>query len=140
MKYVALAIAALLTAGLPATAADLRVRIVDLRSTEGEVHIALYDSAARFPKPDGLKEDTVLKADGGGVTAVFRDLSPGVYAAATYHDENGNGQFDQGMLGLPLEGYAFSNDVQPILAAPDFRSASVPLPEQGTEIVIRMRY
>lgn len=139
MMRLVLIVGVLLAAG-PVRAADLLVHIVDLRSGEGEVHIALYDSADRFPTPDGPREKAVVKAAGSNATTVFRDLPPGTYATATYHDENGNGHFDQGLLGVPLEGYAFSNDVRPVLAAPDFRSAAVPVPEGGREVVIRMRY
>lgn len=139
MRILATAVAFLLAAGTVA-AADLKIRVIDIRSAEGNVHIALYDTPSRFPKPDGLREDAVIKAAGGEISAVFRDLPPGLYAAATYHDENGNGRFDQGLLGIPLEGFAFSNDARPSLAPPSFGAAAVPVPPDGSEVLIRMRY
>jgi len=72
--------------------------------------------------------------------AVFTDLAPGAYAVAAYHDENGNGEFDQGFLGLPLEGYGFSRDASGFLSAPSFSSAAVLLEEGGKTIRIRLSY
>jgi uncharacterized protein (DUF2141 family) len=139
MKRLAAVLPALALA-CPATAGDLHVRVVDLRSDSGRVHVAIYDDPARFPKDGGYLADRIVPAARGEVSVVFPDLSPGLHAVATYHDENGNGRFDQGALGISLEGYAFSNDVRPFLAAPDFDDAAVPVPRDGREIVIRMKY
>jgi hypothetical protein len=38
-----------------------------------------------------------------------------------FHDENGNGRLDKNFLGVPTEPYGFSNDVQPWVAAAEFR-------------------
>ncbi len=124
----------------PLKAADLRVHITGLRSSEGTVHVAIFDKPEAFPKKDRLLADVVVPVDGNNVHAIFPNLSPGTYAAATYHDENANGSFDRGLFGIPLEGYAFSNGATSFLAPPDFADAAISVALQGTEIVIRMGY
>ncbi|MCG8510100.1 MAG: DUF2141 domain-containing protein [Rhodospirillales bacterium] len=119
-----------------ATAADLTVTIADLRSARGEVHIALYDDAQAFPKDGRYIADQIVPAN--AAVAVFADLAPGTYAIATYHDENGNGGFDRGLLGLPLEGYGFSNDAHAVFGPPDFEEAAFQVEEPGTQITIHM--
>ena len=38
---------------------------------------------------------------------VFRGLAEGQYAVALFHDQNGNGEFDTGLFGPPVEGFGF---------------------------------
>jgi len=70
----------------------------------------------------------------------FKNLQPGRYAIATYHDENSNGKFDQGFLGIPLEGYAFSNAATVFLGPPDFSEAAITLSENNSQQTIIMDY
>ena len=48
----------------------------------------------------------------------FTGVPPGKYALVCYHDENSNGKFDENMLGMPKEGYCFSNNVKPRFRRP----------------------
>jgi uncharacterized protein (DUF2141 family) len=110
----ALALSVLLLAGAPAAAAELMVSVNGLRSADGVVRLALYDRPELFPeKGEGLK--IAVPARQGEVEAVFNGLSPGRYALALFHDEDGDDEFDRGFLGIPKEGYGFSNDARPFL-------------------------
>jgi len=122
----------------PAVAAELRVKVTGLRSTDGAVHFALYDGARGFPTEAGKISGTKVKAVAGGVVAVFSSLAPGTYAVAVYHDENGNGAFDQGLFGLPLEDYGFSNDAPVWFGPPDFAEAAFAVEGKVIEIAIRL--
>jgi len=46
----------------------------------------------------------------------FEDIPPGTYALVVIHDENMNGKLDTNWVGIPKEGYGFSNDVKPCSA------------------------
>ena len=122
----------------PAMAAELRIKVTGLRSTDGAVQFALYDDAQGFPTEAGKIGGTNVKAVAGGVVAVLAGLAPGTYAVAVYHDENGNGAFDQGLFGLPLEDYGFSNDAPVWFGPPDFADAAFALEGEVTEITIRL--
>lgn len=124
----------------PASAADLAVRVIDLRSAKGDVHFALYDRADGFPKPGAFVDGARARAGADGAETVFDDIEPGTYAIAVYHDENGNGRFDTFLLRLPVEGYGFSNDAPLSFGPPPFDAAAVQVPRAGAEIVIKMRY
>ncbi len=139
-------LAALAVYSGPAFAAELNVTVSGLRSGLGEVHVAVYDAAGRFPKDGEDFTATVVAASGasgaaaGEVTVVFKGLAAGKYALAVYHDENGNNEFDQGILGIPQEGYGFSNDAAVFFGPPDFAAAAIVLAEPASNITIRMRY
>ncbi len=135
-----LALGVLLAAAGHVHAAELRVKVTELRSDDGDVHFALYATPDSFPKKKNRYAGAVVKAKDGGAEAVFRNLAPGSYAVAVYHDENGNDEFDQGVFGIPLEGYAFSNGAKAVFGAPGFDEAAVIVRPSVTEITIRMHY
>ncbi len=111
-----------------------------LRSGDGDVHVAVYDSPETFPDSGEMAAEAVVPARSDGVLAAFPGLAPGTYAVAVYHDENANHDFDQGIFGVPLEGYAFSNGASVFLGPPDFAEAAVRLGSEGAEITIPMTY
>ncbi len=105
------------------------------------MRFALYDRAPGFPTHEGrFAHLDIPVPKKGEVEAVFTNLPPGTYAVAAYHDENANGEFDQGFLGFPLEGYGFSNDARGFLSAPSFSSAAVILGKDGETIRLRLSY
>jgi len=121
-----------------AYAAELRVEVVGMRSGAGLVHFGLYDNADTFPDWDGRLDGAQVPITEGKAVSVFKGLKPGRYAVAVFHDENANGEFDQGVFGLPLENYGFSNKAFVFFSAPAFEKAAVSVPEQGLNITIRL--
>ncbi len=133
-----LGLIAILMLSLPAAApaATLEVLVVGLASDDGDVHVALYDTPDAFPDSDGMLIETEVPARDGQATAVFSGLKPGRFAVAVYHDENGNHDFDQGFLGIPLEDYDFSNGATAFFAPPSFDAAAFQVEARDTRIVI----
>ena len=124
-----------------AVAGDLRVHIVGLRNAEGMVRLALYDRPETFPQPKMMLHNTVVAATPeASKNVIFKDLSPGDYALALYHDENSNGEFDRGLFGWPLEGFGFSQGAKTFFGPPDFSSAAFSLGPQGGVITVELVY
>lgn len=111
--------------------------IGDLRSSRGSVHVALYAEAGGFPTREGVFQDRIVRASEPWAT--FGALAPGTYAIAVYHDENDNGAFDKGLLGLPEEGYGFSNGARPLLGPPSFFQAAFPLGPEAEPVTVSVR-
>lgn len=118
-------------------AADLEVEVIGLSSNDGDVHIAVYDTPELFPDSDGMIIETHVSISENRAVMIFKDLKPGRYAIAVYHDANGNHDFDQGIFGLPLEDYGFSNDARVFFAPPSFDEAAFEVLEPQTKITIR---
>jgi uncharacterized protein (DUF2141 family) len=57
-----------------------------------------------------------------GLEIQFPGIEPGTYAIAVFHEQNGDGEQNRNMLGLPTEPYGFSNDVGRF-APPSFDAA-----------------
>jgi uncharacterized protein (DUF2141 family) len=132
--------AALGLAAAPAGAADLAVTITGIRNAEGDVYLALFKSPENWPEGSRAEYQERQKAVPGAVTFTLTGLAPGTYAAASFHDENGNGRFDKSFVGIPEEGWGVSNDVRPSLRAPTFGESAFTLPPQGGRLTIRLGY
>lgn len=119
-----------------ASAATLEVTVVGIDGNKGDVHIALYDNPDTFPNSDGMRTETRVEITAGKAEVRFADLMPGRYALAVYHDANGNHDFDQGLLGIPLEDYGFSNNAAVFFGPPSFDEAAIQVsePVSRTEI------
>jgi uncharacterized protein (DUF2141 family) len=120
----AIALLLLSTIAPLALAADLIVTVSDIRNSTGSIYIAVFDSDSTFMKPQQWKASSRANAHKGQVQFVFHDLPAGTYAVSTFHDENGNGKLDQNDLGVPIEGYGFSNDAQGTSGPPKFPQAA----------------
>jgi uncharacterized protein (DUF2141 family) len=93
-----------------AHAADLTINISEVESGKGMVLIALYAGDKAY-KSDEATFKSHVKAKNIQESVVFKDLPNGEYAVKMYQDENSNNELDFNMLGIPKEGYGFSNNV-----------------------------
>ena len=139
MKRVALACLFSVVWSLSASAAELAVTVHGIRNGKGEIRLAVYASPQEWPDHPASDRDQAQPAKPGSVTFTF-DLPPGTYAINGFHDEIGNGKFKTSLIGLPEEGYLFSNDVRPVLSSPSFASASFAVPPEGRAIAISVQY
>jgi len=122
-----------------ATTFTVDIRMKGLRG-RGSVRGGLYDGTAHWPEASGSIANCAVPVRGREATCTFT-IPPraGVYAAAFFHDEDGDREFDTGFLGIPLEGYAFSRDAHAALSAPSFASAAFRVPLR-TPVSATMRY
>lgn len=136
MKHLIAAAATTLTL-VSAQAADLALRIDDVKSADGTVSVALYNSADSFLKKPA--HYTRAKAEKGTVTVDFKDLPEGEYAVALYHDANANGKMDKNMIGMPTEDFAFSNNAMGKMGPPSFEQAKLAVPAAGLAATVSLK-
>jgi uncharacterized protein (DUF2141 family) len=121
-----------------ASAVELTVDVSDLRTTQGALMVAVIDSAAGWDDSSKAVARRKLSPEQTTVELTFPDLKPGQYAVQVMHDENGNGKLDTNFLGLPVEGYGFSNNPQ-VMRRPHFDEARFELGSENSSIQIRLR-
>jgi uncharacterized protein (DUF2141 family) len=114
----------------------------NLRNSTGTVDCALFESPEGFPTEVLHSATTimVIKVRQTQARCNFEDIPPGRYALAVVHDENMNGKLDTNHLGIPTEGYGFSNDVKGLLGPPSFAAASFAYDGRNLELTIRLEY
>jgi len=121
---------------------DLAVTISDVRNTAGHIMVSVVNSDAGWKnqeKPVAQDKVAVAEKLGADHTLVLHfDLPAGTYAVQVMHDENDNGKVDANFMGIPTEGYGFSNNPQ-VMRRAYFSEASFEVKDTPTAIVVRMR-
>ncbi len=122
-----------------ANAADLRVKVEGITQATGTLSAMLVDSKEAWDgKSAPVSGRRAEIAATGSIELVFDGLAPGDYAIRVMHDDNGNGQLDRNLVGMPTEGYGFSNNPR-VMRAATFEEARFTVPEAGTSIQIVLR-
>lgn len=125
----------------PVSQTWLTVTVDDVRSGNGLIALTLYaDDSSRFLVKRGSMYVTRVPAAAGATQACIFLPQPGVYALAVYHDEDGNQAFKRTGLGLPAEGFGFSNNPATLAGLPSFRSVRLNVARSGLSTRIRIKY
>lgn len=119
-------------------AADLDVRLTRVANDKGQILVAVFDSEDGWDGRAKARAAQRVDASKGQVDLRFPDLEPGRYGVLVMHDENGNGTLDKTVLGIPKEGYGFSNNPR-LMRRARFDEAVFELPEGGHRIEVEMR-
>ena len=140
MRYTLLLLCALWITAIAQAQNNLEVKIANIKNDKGDILIGLYNDGHNFPRK--TSDGRIVKASKDGVIVEFNDLKPGPYAISVLHDENSNKDMDQNKIGIPKEGYGFSNNAKGSLGPPSFDKAKFEL-QPGTKdtlISIDLRY
>ena len=101
---------------------EVIIRFSDLKSNDGKLALAVYRSEDIFLSLEPFRDYTAsLKSENLDMSLT---LPSGTFAISLFHDENSNNEMDRSMLGLPLEGFGFSNNVMGLFGPPSFKKAS----------------
>lgn len=122
LMWAALA-AALSLHALPAVAATLVVDVTGIAPGGGRLMVSLC-TRDRFLSGSGCGVDRQVEAEPGAATISIGQVPPGTYAIQVFHDANGNGTLDRQFLGIPVEGYGFSNNPSTTFGPPGFDQAA----------------
>lgn len=116
----------------------LVVSIQNINSSKGNIHVALYDAKDRFLKEHYLSK--TISADKGAVHIFFENLPPGEYALGVIHDSNENGVLDTNLLGIPKEGFGFSNGARGKFGPPPFDKVRFTWCGERETVIVRLTY
>jgi uncharacterized protein (DUF2141 family) len=120
----------------------IHVKILNIRGSTGTIDCALFESPVGFPT-EVLRSATnvmVIKIRKAQARCDFEDIPPGTYAIAVIHDENMNGKLDTNWLGVPIEGYGFSNDATGVIGVPSFSAAGFAYDGGNLDLTMSLNY
>jgi uncharacterized protein (DUF2141 family) len=144
--------AALLTASLasprpaalahqtPAATCTLNVHVDGFRNQKGEAGLSIFNSADGWPENNDKALQHGPHPFTGTATIITLQIPPGRYAVAILHDENSNHKMDRNFIGIPKEGFGFSNNPHAFLTPPSFDTAAISVACPTTEITIHLKY
>lgn len=121
------------------TGLTLTVHASVFRTRSGGLVCRLFTNGDGFPAKATHQAEHKASIPGTEAACEFRDLHPGVYAVALFHDENGNGKLDTNFLGLPAEGVGTSNNKRPLVGPPSWSASRFRLERDG-DIHVTLHY
>lgn len=116
---------------------DLKVSISDLVNDKGSIHYLIFNSPTGYPDEEkkGFTKGTIKATE---KEFILKDLPDGEYSVSLIHDENDNSRLDT-FLGIPKEGFAFSNNPRVFFGPPSFEKTKVKV-HSDKEITLKMKY
>lgn len=124
-----------------ATPGNLAVQLSGLRSGKGTVYVCLSASPQHFLRcqDDKASVSRSIAAGQAGQRFDLGPIKPGTYALLVVHDENRNGKLDM-MLGIPREGFGFSNNPTMRPRPPRWEEIRFTVPAGASAQAVRVRY
>jgi len=104
----------------------LTIKINNLRNNNGIVWLELLNE-----KGLNLKGVSARVID-NSCTITIENLSQSKYAFKYFHDENNNKKLDTNWLGIPTEGFGYSNNAKSMFGPPGFEKTIFELQQNTT--------
>lgn len=137
LKNIALALIVSFVVNNIVSAASINITVTNIKNTKGVVRIGIINKEKDFPYDAFTGKKVPIS--GNSVNVKFNGLAPGEYAVSVHHDANCNDKLDKNVLGIPLEGYCFSNNVKALTAPPKFKYAKFLLDKSFSQ-TLKMTY
>ncbi|MGB8699260.1 MAG: DUF2141 domain-containing protein [Thermosynechococcaceae cyanobacterium] len=128
---------------LASYSSSLEVKLNGLKSANGQVCLTVFSGPKGFPaggQGSNLMASRCIALGKGGSQVTFENLPLGIYAIAVIHDSNSDGRLNTNPLGIPSEGFGFSNNPPLRFGPAKFGDAQVFVSGTKTLVQIQMRY
>lgn len=124
------------------SAQNLQIVISNIRSNNGQIILGIFKDNETFLKEKPFQFYKLKKNSIQNGTIVAKiNIAPGVYGIALLDDENNNNKMDYNFLGIPLEGFGFSNYYHSKLSKPNFNDFKFEVNENmPVTIQIKVKY
>ena len=124
-----------------AQAQETQVKVTGIRSAKGKIVLNVFRNNETYDNRQPCKVFAFDKKElaNGSLTVTCR-LESGIYGITLVDDENGNGKIDKSFIGMPKEGFGFSNFFMEKLKKPTFDDFKVDIKSPGNKILIAVKY
>jgi uncharacterized protein (DUF2141 family) len=123
-------------------AQNVEVTVTGIRSDKGQIAVGVFTDNESFRQEKALLEPRFSKDQVTDGTLKFSlTLEPGVYGLSVLDDENSDGLMEYRKIGIPKEGFGFSDFYLTGFAKPvfdDFKFSVVQ--DEQVKLTIRMKY
>ena len=122
-------------------AQSITVNITDIRNSDGHIQIAIFKTAEQFDNDNPIKRLRFAKTGlKDGQLSVNIDLPAGTYAFGMLDDENNDKEMDYNFIGMPQEGFGFSDYYHTGWSRPEFDDFDFELKGGQKTVTMKVRY
>lgn len=120
---------------------DIIVQMNNFKNDSGEVIVYLYNQEDGFPdEPEHAIDTIVTKITNNKATVTFGNKAYTNYALSVIHDENKNSKMDSNWIGIPIEGYAVSNNIEGSFGPPSYDDSKFALNTKRLVLDLKLIY
>jgi uncharacterized protein (DUF2141 family) len=121
---------------------DIEITVKNIKTTNGQILIGIFKDNDSFDKEKPFKSVQASKASmKNGVLTIKTQLESGIYGASLLDDENNNAKMDYNFIGVPKEGFGFSNYYHKGFTKPKFQAFQFEVKDAvSTKIDMAIRY
>lgn len=132
----------LYVAGTSSLVTQIFIEVYGFKNLDGNLAIAINNSSEQFSSNTESYRDTIINVISDEMIITIEDIIPGTYAVSIFHDENEDGELNLGnFLGIPEEGFGFSNNPTIGFSQPDFNDCKFVIEDhQSVTIPISLVY
>ena len=112
------------------------VNVDNIRSTNGTVRVALFNSEKEFLNEPFLSHSK--NATVGEMKFEFEEVPNGEYTVSIYQDVNKNGELDKNFMGIPNEPYGISREGKQMFGPPSYNDAKFSLANTNARLTISL--
>ena len=118
----------------------LSVEFTNIRNKEGKLYLFIYNFKNQYPdNPYKYYEIDKSSIYNNRLLVNVPKMAVGKYAISILDDENSNDDLDR-FLGIPTEGYGFSNNVKPLLSMPKYEELLFDLNQDYLCLKLKLQY
>ncbi|MCK4920955.1 MAG: DUF2141 domain-containing protein [Bacteroidales bacterium] len=131
----------LLFAALSINAQTLTVEISNIRNNKGNIVLSVFYNNESFRKEEALFSNRYDKGDlkSDKMTCKIQ-LKSGSYGITILDDENVDGEMEFSIIGIPQEGYGFSNFYHKGITKPEFEDFDFIIGEKDKIVQVELKY
>ncbi len=120
---------------------DIQVKVGGIKSPKGKIVLTVFKDRQSFEKRQAIKNMVFDKKAlvGESLILTFK-MEHGSYGITLLDDENGNGKMDNNFIGMPKEGFGFSNFSMKFMRKPAFDDFKVNLTSTQNKVDIKVKY
>ena len=122
-------------------AQETQIKVTDIRSAKGTIILNIFKDNDSYDKQQPYKQFVFdKKALTNGTLAIHCVLESGTYGITLIDDENGDSKLNKNFVGMPKEGFGFSNFFMTKMKKPSFDDFKVDLKTAAIPILIKVKY
>lgn len=118
--------------------ATLSIKVINIKEKSGVIYLGVYDKKEVFKEFDKSFLSKAVSIDSDTIDLSFKNIPYGQYCVSLFHDINHNKILDKNFLGIPKEGYGFSNNPN-VFGEPSFDDAKFEL-SSDKKLTIEVKY
>ena len=120
---------------------DLKINVSAIETSDGIIQMFVYESKEDYENKKTYDRILISKTGlANGKLSCTISLKPGIYGIAILDDLNKNKKMDYNFIGIPKEGFGFSNFYMNGIVKPIFDDFSFTLQNTSTDININIKY